>query len=525
MKRRLFLKSAAAGSVLPLSLNGMSLRSLGGPLGAALSKRGTDKVLVIIQLSGGNDGLNMIIPIDQYSNLSKARSNVIIDQSKVLTVSTTNKTGLHPKMTGLQSMFNNGLVNVVQGIGYPDPNFSHFRATDIWMSGSDSDKVVTTGWMGRYLDKRYTGFPNGYPSTAMPDPLAIQIGPMVSLNFMGPTVSMGMAITDPSSFYSLVDGTTGSGGSKPSDWELEYIRLLTQQTNQYATVVKAAANAGKNLSSKYGTGNPLADQLKIVAKLIHGGLKTPVYMVNLGGFDTHSNQVDSSDSTAGSHADLMKKLSDAIAAFQDDIQLLGLKDRVVGMTFSEFGRRIQSNASGGTDHGAAAPLIVFGEAVQPGFIGNNPVIPSSTTVNDNVPMQFDFRQVYASVLQDWFELTPSEVKTIMNGVDYNTLPIFKSNGAGIEEFAQFVSHLSIENIYPNPSNGQFKVSFQTEFGGDLSIGIFDPLGRRIEYREMKNVSPGIQEQMFDLSGSRNGNYIVQLTSGTRNVTKILLKTS
>lgn len=525
MKRRMFFKSAAAVSMLPVSLNGMSLRTYGKEsLFGVLGKRGisNDKVLVIIQLNGGNDGLNMLVPLDQYANLSKARTNILLDEKKVLSLNGTTKTGLHPKMTGLQSMFNNGLVNAIQGIGYPQPNFSHFRATDIWMSASDSDKFVTNGWMGRYLDKRYTNYPNAYPNSTMPDPVAIQIGSLVSLNFMGPSVSMGMAISDPTSFYNLVDGNTGSTGSTPKDLELAYIRELTQQTNQYTKVVKDAAGKGKNLSAKYGTGNNLADQLKIVAKLISGGLKTPVYMVSLGGFDTHSAQVDNTDTSVGTHATLMQKLSDGIAAFQDDLKLLGISERVVGMTFSEFGRRIQSNASEGTDHGAAAPMIVFGEAVQPGIIGNSPIIPSSTTVNDNVPMQFDFRQVYASVLQDWLEVPSSDVKTLMNGADYNTLPIFKSNPMGIEDVADMMTQIEISGVWPNPATDFVKVEFVSDGGGKLSLSVYNPLGQRVYYTDPKEYGVGRFEIEIDLRDMRKGNYVVQLNASKKSVSRMLL---
>jgi uncharacterized protein (DUF1501 family) len=525
MKRRMFFKSAAAASMLPMSLNGMSLRTYGKEsLLGVLGKRGisNDKVLVIIQLNGGNDGLNMLVPLDQYTNLSKARANILLDEKKVLSLNGTAKTGLHPKMTGLQNMFNNGLVNAIQGIGYPQPNFSHFRATDIWMSASDSDKFVTTGWMGRYLDKRYTNYPKSYPNSTMPDPVAIQIGSLVSLNFMGPSVSMGMAISDPNSFYNLVDGNTGSTGSTPKDLELAYIRELTQQTNQYTTVVKNAAGKGKNLSTKYGTGNNLADQLKIVAKLISGGLKTPVYMVSLGGFDTHSSQVDNSDTSAGTHALLMQKLSDGIAAFQDDLKLLGISERVVGMTFSEFGRRIQSNASGGTDHGAAAPMIVFGEAVQPGIIGNSPIIPSSTTVNDNVPMQFDFRQVYASVLQDWLEVPSSDVKSLMNGIDYNTLPIFKSNPMGIEDIADLMTQIEISGVWPNPATDFVKVEFVSDGGGKLGLSVYNPLGQRVYYIEPKEYGVGQFEVEIDLRDMRKGNYVIQLNANKKSISRMLV---
>ncbi len=525
MKRRSFIRTAAASTVLPVSLNGMSMRSYQkGSLLSALGKRSAgDKVLVLIQLNGGNDGLNTVIPLDQYTKLSKARSNVIIEESSVLKLKNNDQTGLHPKMKGLQNVFDNDKLNIVQSVGYPQPNFSHFRSTDIWMSASESNEVLTSGWMGRYLDKRFTGFPDDYPNANMKDPLAIQIGPLVSLSFMGSETNMGMAVTDPSSFYELVDNAVGDVPSTPSGDELAYIRMLAQQTNEYADVIKAAANSGTNKSTKYQTGgrsNNLSEQLKIVARLIHGGLKTPVYMVSIGGFDTHSAQVDETDTKEGTHANLLDQLSTAVEAFQDDLELLGISERVTGMTFSEFGRRVQSNASTGTDHGAAAPLMVFGDAVQPGIIGNNPNIPDTTTVSDNVTMQFDFRQVYATVLKDWFELSNADVKDIM-GADFNTLPIFKNSAADLESFADFMTQVSLREVFPNPSNGHSIVRYTTDGGGELALSLFDPMGTRITQFFHKAHSPGDYEYKMDLRGLKPGNYIVQLKSNVKSFTEVI----
>ncbi len=526
MKRRSFFKaSAAAGTVLPLTLNGMGVKAFeDSPLLRSLGRRSADgKVLVIINLSGGNDGLNTLIPIDQYSNLSKARNNILIPEDKVLPFWDKPAAGLHPKLSGLRDLYNNGMLSAIQAVGYPNPNYSHFRATDIWMSGSDSNENWTTGWMGRYLDGQYTGYPKGYPTAAMPDPLAIQIGQMVSLTFMGPEVNMGMAITDPTSFYNLANGTTDPTPSTPAGNELAFLRLMAQQTNQYATVIKNAAAKGTNKSNKYPTGGrqPLADQLKIVAKLINGGLKTPVYMVSIGGFDTHSEQVDNADHTIGSHATLMQQLGDAIAAFQDDIKLLGLEDRVVGMTFSEFGRRVMSNASNGTDHGAAAPMFVFGKAVQNGVIGANPTIPSTVTVNDNLPMQYDFRQVYASVLTDWFELPAAEVKAAMGGKDFNTLPIFKANKASIEDYVDLVSRISLNQIYPNPAVQNTKISYFTE-SGHVKLSVFDATGQLVQVLKDEWHGHGTYVVDFELIGLRKGNYYIQLSQGDKRITEVLL---
>jgi uncharacterized protein (DUF1501 family) len=521
MKRRNFLKTSA---LIPVSFGSLKMRAMSSsPLLNMVAGRAAqnDRVLVLILLGGGNDGLNTLIPTDQYSNLSKARANVLIPEGKVLSMTGKTGIGLHPSMTGFQDMYNNGLVSAVQAVGYPSPNFSHFRSTDIWMTGSDSNENWNTGWMGRYLDAQYPGFPGGYPSVAMPDPLAIEVGSTVSLAFMGPETSMALAISNPSTFYTLVDGRVDPAPKSHYGKELSYIRQIGIQTNAYATSIKDAAGKANNLSTKYPNGNNLADQLKIVARLIKGGLKTPVYMVNLGGFDTHSAQVDSSDVTKGAHANLLGNLSSAIAAFQDDLKLLGIEDRVAGMTFSEFGRRIQSNFSVGTDHGAAAPLFVFGTGVQKGIIGSNPTIPSTTTVNDNVPMQYDFRQVYASVLKDWFGLTATEVKDAMGGKDFNTLPIFKGSISSLEDYADILSTLKLEDAFPNPAIDRTSIAFYTD-GGQVQLELYDALGTRIRTLSSAKYTAGKHTVEVDLTGLRGGNYFYQLSQGNKKITKVLV---
>jgi uncharacterized protein (DUF1501 family) len=187
-----------------------------------------------------------------------------------------------------------------------------------------------------------------------------------------------------------------------------------------------AAHAQKNLSKQYPPlgENPLADQLRIVAQLIGGGLQTKVYVVNLKGFDTHDRQVEASDTTKGSHANLLSQLSIAIAAFEDDLSLMDKQDQVLGMTFSEFGRRIRSNASYGCDHGTAAPLLLFGTQLKHNIVGNNPQISEKTSVNDFIPFQHDFRSLYASILKDWFGVNEKQVDKTLYG-QFPTLDLFK----------------------------------------------------------------------------------------------------
>jgi uncharacterized protein (DUF1501 family) len=427
MKRRQFFQSTLP-VVLPALINGFSLRAFADSPFLRMASRGGagDRVLVLIQLSGGNDGLNTVIPLEFYSAYYRARTNIAIPEAKVLKLEGFGQTGLHPAMPELQQLFNDGKLTILQGVSYPQPNFSHFRATDIWLTGADSSQVLTTGWAGRYLDQQFPHFPDDYPNASMPDPLAIQVGSLVSPALQGPALTMGMAISNPNSFYNLISDTPASGLQSRAEDQLAYIREMAAKTDQYAGVIKNAAQKVTKQSDQYPVAgkNPLADQLKIVARLVAGGLKTPIYLVSMGGFDTHARQTDPTDTTTGSHAKLLARLSEAIHAFQDDLKYLQAENRVIGMTFSEFGRRIQSNASGGTDHGAAAPVFVFGAGVQSGIIGQNPEIPDRLSVNDNLTMQTDFRAIYGTVLENWFGAGADQTATVLLK-DFPSLPLVK----------------------------------------------------------------------------------------------------
>jgi uncharacterized protein (DUF1501 family) len=423
MKRREFFRSSMP-VLLPALIPGISLRAMTSSFLRPMRDEASDHVLVLIQLNGGNDGLNTVIPLQSYDAYHNARANIAIPEDKVLRLERFDGTGLHPAMPELQQLFNAGKLTIIQGVSYPQPNFSHFRATDIWLTGADAGEVLPTGWAGRYLDRKYPHFPQDYPNTQMPDPLAIQVGSLVSPALQGPELTMGMAISNPTSFYDLIgDNAAPLSDSRAGD-QLAYIREMSVKTDQYAGVIKKAAQKVTKQSDKYpATGkNPLADQLKIVARLIAGGLQTRIYLVSMGGFDTHAKQTDSADTSTGVHAKLLGKLSEAINVFQDDLSYLQVSTRVVGMTFSEFGRRIQSNGSGGTDHGSAAPVFVFGEGVRPGIVGQNPVWPSALTVNDNIAMQYDFRAIYSTFLEKWFRADQVATEAVLFK-DFTALPI------------------------------------------------------------------------------------------------------
>lgn len=526
MKRRDFIKRVAPMSLLPFAINGQPLRAYGSLLGAeAEDFVDTDHVLVLIQLSGGNDGLNTVIPLDQYSNLSTARPDVLIPENTVLSLNGTSATGLHPAMGKLRNLYNDGKVNIIQSVGYPNQNYSHFRSTDIWLTASDEDEVLDSGWIGRYLSNEWPNYPNGFPNDDMEDPLAIQIGSVVSPVCQGLAVNMGFAIANPSNFYQLL---TGDFGPTPNTWagtELEYIRTTAYQSNEYAQRVKAAYESSTTQSTEYP--NPttyLSEQLKIVSRLIAGGLKTRVYVVSLGGFDTHANQVDpTSTNDVGYHADLLANLSDSIHGFQDDITKMGLADRVIGMTFSEFGRRIVSNASSGTDHGAAAPVFMFGNNIKSGITGSNPTIPANATVNNNLEMENDFRSIYADILEKWFCLDASSTDSVMlkqfDRLDLiqeacNTSSIARERNARAGD-AYIVN-------YPNPFSSYTNVQFYSN-GGHVNIEVINAEGRLIKTLVNAVIPEGKHTINFDTYDLAAGTYYCKYQNETVLHSRSMLK--
>lgn len=500
----------------------------------------TDRVLVIVQLSGGNDGLNTIIPLDQYSAYNTVRtpsaaSSVAIPEDKVLKLKGTNgKTGIHPAMQRFWELFEEDKLNIVQSVGYPSFNFSHFRATDIWMSGSDANQYLNSGWAGRYLNYEYPNYPVGFPNTTVPDPIAIRIGGGVGLGLQNIGVNMGMAISNTNdtldlSDYIFNDPITSDTPGK----ELAYIREVQRQTDKFGDVIKAAGDKGKNLSTLYPTttvgtttsiSNGLAKDLSIVAKLISGGLKTRIYWVNVGGFDTHSNQVSSTDKTIGTHATLLKNVSDCIYAFMDDCKKLGLADRVIGFTFSEFGRRIKSNGSSGTDHGAAAPMFIFGNKVKGGLTGNNPTIDANATANANLPMQYDFRSVYASILKDWFCVPQNDLDAILLK-NYQNLPLVNPTVCVPTETHEANSRAGDNMImaYPNPFTEATTVKYES-LGGHTLVQVFNNEGILIKTLiDDVNHAAGQFDVRCDLGFLPSGVYYVRLQNGELQQVKPMMK--
>jgi uncharacterized protein (DUF1501 family) len=370
------------------------------------------KIKVIVQLNGGCDGLNTVIHDSAY--YYDKRGSMAIPQKKVLKL--TDMIGLHPSMNAMRDLFMNGQLGIIQNVGVVKPSFSHFRATDIWHSASDSEVQLNTGWIGRELEL----------TPANDRPRGLRIGTVPSLAFQGATSVPGITISGVDGFYDFLEGIEPVDPTKGLG-RLAYIRQIRSLTETYTLQVKKAADFVK--AQLVYPDTSLAAQLKIVARLIAGGLETKVYMVSMTGFDTHADQINAGDSTTGTHAKLLKEMSDAIGAFMADLEFLQVADDVVGMTYSEFGRAIKPNGNLGTDHGHGAPLFYFGKSIH-----TNQIIGSTPDLSgDVVPIQYDFRQVYASLLK-W---SGADDKAVLFK-EFETLPLFDTGGSPEKQIEEII---------------------------------------------------------------------------------------
>lgn len=414
MKRRNFIKLSSTASAL--SLLPTEVFALFKSAGMTTCPDSSSKKIVLIQLAGANDGLNTIVPLNQYDTYATLRPNIKLNNVGMTngiinldsTLALTNQVGLHPSLIGFKSLYDKGFMRIIQGVGYPAQDKSHFKSTDLWLTGGDgtmANNNFDSGWTGRFLENYYTEYLNSN------FPLGIQLGSSDnSLGFHG-EVEHGMSLNisgqDLSGFYSVVNGLGGQPPANIPDSEygglIQYIINNDASTNAYAQTISSSFNSGSNSLTYPNTS--LSNQLKTVARFISGGLQTKVYLVKVGGFDTHDMQVAANNTThLGNHANLLTQISDAINTFITDLNNQNKANDVVAITFSEFGRKAGENASLGTDHGEIAPMFVFGSAINPGISGTNINLSEAVLANNYQvrTVQHDNRRVFSTILQDWF---------------------------------------------------------------------------------------------------------------------------
>jgi len=506
MNRRSFLKKAPIAAGAPLMLNGLSLQAMAeqSPLQRLAASSNNDRVLVIIQLHGGNDGLNALIPINQYGRYYDLRPNIAIaDKGKrgVIpldsTLSDEQQLGLHPDMLGMKDLYDQGLMSIVQSVAYDNINGSHFRSRDIWFMGGDYDEYTDSGWIGRYLDQLFPGYPDSYPNEEMPDPLGIEIGNSVSLGFHRDNgIPTSIAISNPQQFYNLINSVGVDPPESVADTyyghELQWILDIEQKSNQYAgrlrELYERGGNSGVQYPEKYPLNAPanslrngLAPQLQMIARLLSGGIQTKVFLARIGGFDTHASQVEEYDASMGVHAALLYHISEAMKAFQADLRALGLENRVMTVTMSEFGRRAKSNGSYGTDHGTAAPMFVFGRNVKPGVVGTNPDLNDLN--RNNLKHQFDYRQVFGSLIQDWMQADDATIERT-KFADFIT-PESKIELVGDPITSVDAIQFMNERYYlkpcsPNPADGLTQITYRINAREWVMVELIDTMGNQLK---------------------------------------------
>jgi uncharacterized protein (DUF1501 family) len=380
----------------------------------ATGKDGT--VLVVLQMAGGNDGLNTVVPYasDYYH---RARPKLGLAATGILKLN--DEIGLHGALQGFKELYDGGQLSVIQGVGYPNPNRSHFRSTEIWQTASDAERIEKYGWLGRYFDNACAGA----------DPaVGVTIGSQLPEAFFAARPK-GICFSNPQNYRFMAEGAgseesyrklneleaSGPGmapvevsGERPNSGDsISMLPAGAPMTGGRAIDFIARTALDAQLSSEEIRGvaarvqnqavypnSPLAGSLKLVAKLIGGGLPTRVYYAAQGGYDTHTNQL-------ATQQRLLQDLGDSLKAFMADLKAQGNLSRVLVMTFSEFGRRVAENASGGTDHGAAAPMFLLGQRVKAGLLGRYPSLAPQDLFQGDVQYNVDFRSVYAGVLEHW----------------------------------------------------------------------------------------------------------------------------
>ncbi len=550
MRRRKFIRqlSIAGGA---FTFHGVPMKLMAESAFRHLATADNDRVLVILQMHGGNDGLNTFIPISDYDQYYFNRANIAIpyrsgNRTAIPLDSTLpgeSRIGLHPDMRDFKELYDRGRVKIIQGVSYQNNNGSHFRGRDIWFMGGGSSDFFPSGWVGRYLSKEFEplSYPEDFPNDNMPDPLALEMGNDVSLLFhqqSGIPVSLSLG-SSPTSLANLIEELEGFSDEgvdprglppaplniSPYGKEMDWILNLEDKSETYIKrlqeVYERAPGPSVTYPDKYpfgGRRNPLSGQLQLVARLLDGGgqgVKTKVFLVKIGGFDTHAQQVEDYNPTLGGHSALLYHISSAMRAFQNDLKARGLEERVLTVTMSEFGRRVASNGSYGTDHGTGGSVMLFGRHVDPGVLGVNPDLSKS-----NIDMQYDYRQLNSIILRDWMGVDQNVISNDIffgnyidgpdpQGGSFEPLSLTRDVILGNDPFVSNRFHF--EKLYPNPAKTETKAVIRLNDRQRISLGILGVSGKSIR-KKVLELNPGRHEVTLDIRQIPEGNYFVSVHS-------------
>lgn len=481
----------------------------------------TDKVLVIVYLEGGNDGINTIVPFEDplYHNNRKNLGFTKPEEIDMLTWKVRGDLGMNPQMNTLKPLWDEGKIAMVQNVGISNHDLSHFEGINIWNSASDTELVIPTGWMGRYLENVYPD----YPSTLPNDPLAITMGKLGTPLFRGTHGMMDIQVPDPVSFHQAGNTRSNSLPHTIGGYELNFVNELMRVSNTYSK--RFSTLFPKYAASKVDyPSTEFASDLQRVAWCIASGLKTRVYFVTHLGYDTHFNQFSKDPSIVNSHALKLRELGQALNSFQRDLEALGVDERVITMTYSEFGRRIKENGdwASGTDHGSVAPQFVIGKNVNGNLYGHHPDL-KNLDKNGDPFVEYEFRQYYAAILADWFGVdNQMRMNVLCPSGDHEPWDItFDINGHN--EKGHIINtptsrrepmRPTIEaSLYPNPATTETALTFHPSKSAETLIDIFDANGKHYFSVAKRVFTSQAHHIVIDTHVLPSGSYYVRLVSG------------
>lgn len=510
--RRTFLQMLGLAGTGTMMLGGSNLTAANAsPLNMALADSDSDKILLLIRLKGGNDGLNTIVPLYDYDIYAQKRPTLRIPENKLYKLS--NDFGIDSSLNSFKSLWGDGKMKIAHGVGYNEYNMSHFSGADIWATG-DNDLSDEIGVFGKYFQNKYPD----YLVTPPKDPAAIQIGSVGNLIFNGEDTNYAFTVSDPKQLESIA--TTGrlhDTQNLPGTTygkQLGFMRGLINSTMTYAKVINEAHEASTN-AVEYGTDN-FAKQLSILARMIKGGIGTKIFLVTMDGFDTHADQTNR-------HKSLMQELSDGVKNFYDDLEASGDDKRVLAMTFSEFGRRIEENGSKGTDHGAASSTMIFGPGLEGnGFISEHPDLNDIDELG-NLKYNLDFRSLYSTVLKDWLSIDGNLVDGLFPAGPYETQSLgFSSNSLSTTDFSSYTDDFS---HVPTYSGRDTFIEYNLNAAAKVSIQLYNMVGQHIgtiannlnyEGRHKVSIKENIKSTVMP------GEYLYTIQTGGKRYSKLVM---
>jgi len=413
-------------------------------------------------------------------------------------------------MSSLQPFWGDGNMAVIHNVGYSNTNRSHARATNIWTSGSGSNSNQNSGWAGRYLVEDNPEFIANPPEF----PLGVRIGGSPTL-FQSEFGNLGVTFGGASQFTKFLEqgGFYNENGTADNEFgrSLSFARKIANSSFRYLESIQTAADSANNLVDY--PNSSLSRSLSVVARLIRGGLNTKIYLVSKGGFDSHNNQ----GAEEGSHANNLADIANSVHAFYDDLKADNQEDRALTMTFSEFGRTLKENGSGGTDHGSSAPVMIFGP-VNGGEYGEHSDLVDLDNSGDPV-FGTDYRSIYASILDNWFQLPPDETSNVLNG-DFEKLGFVNSSvSSSNERNGSIPEKFTLNQNYPNPFNPSTTISFTLPESSNVELTVYDLNGRKVSTLVKQRVRAGEHSIVFDASSLTSGVYFYKLVTPSRSQTR------